>query len=136
MNPAASKRQHDGRVAIVTGSNVGLGVELARMLAENGANLTIGNFSTMDPDASNSFTYTLVAGTGLHQTLVGGLAQKPIQRLGDQGFLLVDELAHERISPISVLPISQPAHSCAGANQQQRYFKSCSVSALTMRGKS
>ena len=34
-------------------------------LAENlGANAAVGNLSTSDPDASNTFTYTLVSGTG------------------------------------------------------------------------
>ena len=34
-------------------------------IAENaGINATVGTFSTADPDASNSFTYTLVAGAG------------------------------------------------------------------------
>jgi hypothetical protein len=37
----------------------------ANSIAENaGANATVGTLSTTDPDASNSFTYSLVSGTG------------------------------------------------------------------------
>src|SRR6185436_5444357 len=37
----------------------------ASTIAENaGTNATIGTFSTTDPDAGNTFTYTLVTGTG------------------------------------------------------------------------
>jgi 2,3-dihydroxy-2,3-dihydro-p-cumate dehydrogenase len=36
-------RQHEARVAIVTGTNTGVGVEIARMLAEHGANLVVAD---------------------------------------------------------------------------------------------
>jgi 2,3-dihydroxy-2,3-dihydro-p-cumate dehydrogenase len=41
----SAKRKHEGRVAVVTGTNVGLGVEIGRMLAENGANLVLGDIA-------------------------------------------------------------------------------------------
>ena len=36
-------RKHEGRVAVVTGTNTGVGVEIARMLAEHGANLVVAD---------------------------------------------------------------------------------------------
>lgn len=45
MSQMKPSGKHSGRVAIVTGCNVGLGAEIGRMLAENGAHLVLGDIA-------------------------------------------------------------------------------------------
>ena len=71
--PHPFRRQRHGQllqrlltVAVVTRDSTPTDIALSTTsVAENaGANATVGTLSTTDPDAGNTFTYTLVAGTG------------------------------------------------------------------------
>jgi 2,3-dihydroxy-2,3-dihydro-p-cumate dehydrogenase len=69
-----SRRKHDGRVAIVTGANTGLGVELARRLAADGADLVIGDKVGDHLDA-HAATWSREYGVRV-RTSVGDLSQE------------------------------------------------------------
>ena len=105
----------------------------ANTIAENSASGTaIGTFTTTDPDAGNTFTYTLVAGTGATDNASFAIAGNQLQsnavfdfeakssyairvRTTDQGGLFFDQTFTVTVTDVNeVIPNTAPALDSSG----------------------
>ena len=109
--PTASSRLLNGKVAIVTGSTSGIGLGVARALAEAGANVVLNGFG--DAKEIEKTRTTLARDTGVEVAFDGANLAKPAEVAGmvermDRAFGQIDILANNAgiqfVAPIENFP--------------------------------